>query len=72
LIENMVSAGYSDRLAFATDMADAYLYHFIGGGPGLKGLPGEIRDKLIEKGYPETTRKQMLGGNVSRRLAGIN
>lgn len=72
LIEHMVSAGYSDRLAFATDMADANLYHFIGGGPGLKGLPGEIRDKLIEKGYPETTRKQMYGGNVSRRLAGIN
>lgn len=71
LIEKMVSAGYSDRLAFATDMAEADLYHFIGGGPGLKGLPGEIQEKLSEIGYPETALRQMLGGNITRRLAGL-
>ena len=68
----MVSAGFSDRVALATDMAEAELYHHIGGGAGLASLPGEIQDQLIEKGFPETARKQMLGGNIARRLAGIN
>jgi 5-phospho-D-xylono-1,4-lactonase len=71
LVEQMVSAGFSDRVALATDMAEADLYHFIGGGPGLKSLPGEIQDKLKEKGFPETARNQMLGGNIACRLAGI-
>jgi predicted metal-dependent phosphotriesterase family hydrolase len=72
LIEQMVNAGYSDRIALATDMAEAELYHFIGDGPGLKSLPGEIQNQLKQKGFPETARKQMLGGNIARRLAGIN
>ncbi|OGN96915.1 MAG: hypothetical protein A2Z71_07095 [Chloroflexi bacterium RBG_13_50_21] len=71
LVDHMVSAGYSDRIAFATDMAEPALYHNIGGGPGLSSLPAEIQDVLIEKGIPETARKQMLGGNIARRLAGI-
>lgn len=71
LIERMVSAGLSDRIAIATDMAEAELYHFIGDGPGLASLPGELQDQLIEKDFPETARKQMLGGNIARRLAGI-
>ncbi len=72
LIERMVGAGLSDRVALATDMAKVELYHFIGGGAGLASLPGEIQDQLNEKGFPETARKQMLGGNIARRLAGIN
>jgi predicted metal-dependent phosphotriesterase family hydrolase len=72
LIEQMASAGFSDRVALATDMAEADLYHFIGGGAGLASLPGEIQNLLNEKGFPETVRKQMLGGNIARRLAGIN
>jgi hypothetical protein len=68
----MVAAGYSDRIAFATDMAESELYHFMGGGPGLASLPGEIQNQLNERGFPETVRKQMLGGNIARRLAGIN
>jgi len=71
LIEQMVSAGFSDQIALATDMAESDLYYFIGGGPGLKSLPGEIQDKLRAKGYPEKACKQMLGGNIARRLAGI-
>lgn len=71
LLEKMVSAGYADRVALATDMAEAALHHFLG-GPGLASLPGEIRDQLRQKGIPETAQKQMLGGNIARRLAGIN
>ena len=72
LIEQMVSAGFSDRIALATDMAESELYHFLGGGAGLASLPGEIQVQLIERKFPETARKQMLGGNIARRLAGIN
>ena len=72
LIEQMTGAGFSDSVALATDMAEAELYHFIGGGAGLASLPGEIQDQLHEKGIPEAARKQMLGGNIARRLAGIN
>jgi phosphotriesterase-related protein len=72
LIEKMVNAGFSDRVALATDMAEAELYHHIGGGAGLASLPGEIHDQLNQKGFPETARQQMLGGNIARRLAGLN
>ena len=72
LIEQMVSAGLSDRVALATDMAEGELYHFIGYGAGLASFPGEIQDQLNEKGFPETARKQMMGGNIARRLAGLN
>jgi predicted metal-dependent phosphotriesterase family hydrolase len=72
LIEQMVNAGFSNRVALATDMAEAVLYHQIGGGAGLASLPGEIQDQLIKKDFPETARKQMIGGNIARRLAGIN
>ncbi|KAF0111943.1 MAG: Uncharacterized protein FD147_457 [Chloroflexi bacterium] len=72
LIESMVSNGFSDRVALATDMAETELYHYIGGGAGLASLPGEIQNRLNENGFPETACKQMLGGNIARRLAGIN
>jgi phosphotriesterase-related protein len=72
LIEQMVSAGYSNHVALATDMAEADHYHFIGGGAGLASLPGEIQNQLTEKGIPEADQRQMLGGNIARRLAGIN
>jgi hypothetical protein len=68
----MVGVGLADRIALATDMAESELYHFIGGGPGLSSLPGEIQDRLSERGIPEASRKQMLGGNVARRLVGID
>ncbi len=71
LIEQMVAAGLSDRIALATDMAEAALYHHIGGGPGLASLPGEIQETLTAKGIPEIERMNMLGGNIARRLAGI-
>jgi predicted metal-dependent phosphotriesterase family hydrolase len=71
LIEQMACAGISNRVALATDMADAALYHHIGGGLGLASLPGEIQEKLLQIGTSEIECKQMLGGNIARRLAGI-
>ncbi len=72
LIEEMVSAGFSDRLALATDMADVELYRSTGAGPGLAGLPREIREHLQARGFSDEAQMQMLGGNIGRRLAGIN
>jgi 5-phospho-D-xylono-1,4-lactonase len=72
LIERMFAAGFADHIALATDMAEAELYHFLGGGPGLASLPGDIQNQLREKGIPEAARRQMLGGNIARRLAGLN
>ena len=72
LIERMVNAGFADHIVLATDMAEAEHYHFIGGGAGLASLPGDIQNQLNEKGFPETVRTQLLGGNIARRLAGIN
>jgi predicted metal-dependent phosphotriesterase family hydrolase len=72
LVERMVDAGYAGRIALATDMAEADHYRFIGGGPGLASLPGEIQHRLWEKGIPEDSRNQMLGGNIARRLGCLN
>ncbi len=72
LLESMVKAGFADHVALATDLAEPPLYHYLGGGPGLASLPGEIAYELTRKGFPETVRRQMLGGNIARRLAGIN
>ncbi len=72
LLEEMIQAGFSDRIALATDMAEAELYHFLGGGAGLASLPGEIRRQLCEKGFSDIVQEKLLGGNIARRLAGLN
>jgi 5-phospho-D-xylono-1,4-lactonase len=72
LLERMVKAGLSNRIALATDMAESELYHFIGGGAGLASLPGDILSQLCERGIPEDDRINMVGGNIARRLAGLN
>ena len=72
LLEGMLNAGLSGHIALATDMAEAEQYHYIGSGPGLASLPEEIQNQLKEKGIPEAARMQLLGGNIARRLAGLN
>ncbi len=72
LLEEMMRAGLADHVALATDLAEASLYHFLGGGPGLASLPGQIASELVQKGFPESVRQLLLGGNIARRLAGLN
>ncbi len=72
LICKMVEAGLSDHLALATDMAEAAMYSTIGEGPGLASLPTEIKRRLRELGIPANSIRQMLGGNIARRLAGLD
>jgi len=72
LLEQMIAAGYADRIVLATDMAEAQLYRSIGGGSGLASLPGEIRNELEGRGFTQLQQQQLLGGNIARRLAGLN
>ena len=72
LIDKMVNAGFSKYIALAMDMVDTSLYRSTGKGPGFSGLPGEIHEELAKRGYSESVREQMLGGNITRRLAGID
>jgi len=71
LLETMVEAGLANRVALATDMASTDGYHSTGGGVGLAGLPHEIRSQLRQRGFTEEQQTQLLGGNIARRLAGI-
>lgn len=72
LLEAMADAGLADHIALATDMAEGNLHRGIGGGPGLASFPGEIRRQLKERGFMATQQERLLGGNIARRLAGLN
>jgi phosphotriesterase-related protein len=72
LLEKMVESGYADRILLATDMAEAAQYRSIGGGPGLASLPGEVRTQLAQRGFSQADQQLLLGGNIARRLAGLN
>lgn len=72
LINKMVDAGFSNHVALATDMAESEMYTTIGNGPGLASLPSEIKLNLIKMGISESSIQQMLGGNIARRLAGLD
>jgi phosphotriesterase-related protein len=72
LIDHMVENDLAGSVALATDMAEAALYHHLGGGPGLHSLPNDIKNKLQERGISNNDVTQMIGGNIARRLAGTN
>jgi len=72
LIDHMVQNDLAGNIALATDMAESDLYHHIGGGPGLFSLPGEIKNKLQERGISNVDITKMIGGNIARRLVGNN
>lgn len=72
LIDAIIDAGFVKNIVLATDMADRESYHFIGNGPGLASLPGEIQERLKERGIPESAIQQMLMANIARCLAGLD
>jgi hypothetical protein len=53
-------------------MADPQMYKKIGNGPGLVSLPLDIQSRLIGRGIPADAVREMIGGNIARRLAGID
>ena len=70
LIGEMPSAGLSDSLALATDMAEAGLWQNLGGGPGLCALVTDVVPRLQALGLSERGIRGLVGGNIARRLAG--
>lgn len=72
LIDFMCREGLSENVALATDMAEVELYRHPSGGPGLASLPGAIRSGLSARGIDTRSIENMLGGNIARRLAGLN
>ena len=72
LIDRMVDAGQDSCLALATDMAEPGLYASLGRGPGLAGLPGDICARLRQRGINDSMIRRLTGGNIARRLAGLN
>ncbi len=72
LILAMVKAGLSHHVTLATDMAEAEMYKTIHAGPGLASLPGAIQIRLDQMEIPLKSIQEMLGGNIARRLAGLN
>lgn len=70
LIEKMLTAGYNNHLALATDMAEASLWKQYSAGPGLAGLPGQILPRLKRiSGENSASVKKLMGENVARALA---
>lgn len=69
LVEKMVAAGYGQALALATDMAESSMWQQLGGQPGLTAYVTQIQPRLQQMGLPQETIRQLLGGNIVRRLA---
>jgi predicted metal-dependent phosphotriesterase family hydrolase len=71
LIQKMVLNGFDHNVALATDMAEASMWKHIGGGPGLIGLMNQIRPCLEKMGLGLPAIKNLMGGNITRRLTGM-
>ncbi|HWK26427.1 MAG TPA: hypothetical protein VNS09_07695 [Solirubrobacter sp.] len=72
LIAAMLDAGHAERLALGLDLADRELWRFSGHPEGLLALPGSIAARLDAIGAPAAARDALLGGNVLRRLEGLD
>ncbi|NJN97587.1 MAG: hypothetical protein HC875_27670 [Anaerolineales bacterium] len=69
LLERMVVEGLAERIALATDMAEASLWTRLGGGPGQAAFTGQIMPCLQKIGFDALTIERLMGGNIARCLA---
>jgi hypothetical protein len=65
----MVSSGYSNSIALATDMAEPRLWSTLGEGPGLSGFMHVIQTRLHQENIPAGSIQSLMGGNILSRLA---
>lgn len=68
LLTQMVNQGWASQIALGTDMADPGMWSRLGGGPGLAGFAGAIRERLASFASQEDV-ESLAGGNIARRLA---
>jgi 5-phospho-D-xylono-1,4-lactonase len=71
LLEWVINAGLSPSIALATDMAENNLWRHFSNGPGLPGFATSIPSRLESIGAGPEAVIQLLGGNITRRLAGL-
>jgi len=71
LIEKMISHGFDQNIALATDMAEASMWKHMGGGPGLVGFSTGVRARLEEMRLGAASIRKLMGGNIANRLAGL-
>jgi 5-phospho-D-xylono-1,4-lactonase len=71
LLEWVISTGLSSSIALGTDMAEKHLWRHFSNGSGLPGFATSIRSRLESIGAGPDTVAQLLGGNITRRLAGM-
>ncbi len=69
LLSKMVNSGLSKSIAVATDLADSTMWNSMGGGPGLVGFIKIIKSRLDSEFNDPIIVNQLLGGNISNRLA---
>jgi phosphotriesterase-related protein len=69
LLAQMVEAGLADRVAIATDMADAGMWARMGEGPGLTGMFSHIIPRLEALGFEQAVINKLVGENIVNRLA---
>jgi phosphotriesterase-related protein len=68
LLLRMVSSGYSNSIALATDMAESRLWSTLGEGPGLSGFIHVIQTRLLQENIPAVSIQSLMGGNILSRL----
>jgi predicted metal-dependent phosphotriesterase family hydrolase len=69
LLTRMVEAGLASQVTIATDMAEAAMWRSMGGGPGLTALITQIMPRLRAIGCDDLTIGQLVGANITGRLA---
>lgn len=69
LLEKMIGAGLSGRVALATDMALTHMWRLLGGGPGPVVFLSQIKSDLEAIGLDPGVVQQLMGGNIAARLA---
>ena len=69
LLREMVEEGLAGSIACATDLADKSLWESYGGSPGLAGFIRVIDERLKAESYPAKVIEQLMGKNITGRLA---
>ncbi|MFZ5822939.1 MAG: hypothetical protein ACOY94_01140 [Bacillota bacterium] len=69
LLERVLVEGYAASVACGLDLADASLWRFRGGGPGMLGFSEVVRPGLERLGASPTQVEALLGRNIYACIA---
>lgn len=69
LLERLLELGYASSLACGLDLANAAMWRFGSGGPGMLGLAEVVRVGLQRLGASQAQTEALMGGNIYARIA---